>query len=123
MTWRNSVENALTGEFATIAVIIKTLYINFFYQHDRFVNKIHKDEGFAHLFSEHLFITEHTEWVSFIIITQSFHELISRVHNPRCLHECWKCSCTWKRDEEKWRCPLKFKCLDIHLIRGNSYYN
>ena len=38
-----------TGGFATIAINIQTLYINFFYQHGRFVNKVHMGEGFAHL--------------------------------------------------------------------------
>ena len=35
---------ATTGELATIACVIQTLYIN-----GRFVNKIHMGEGFAHL--------------------------------------------------------------------------
>ena len=53
------------------------------------------------LCSENIFIAENSEWVAFTIIAQSFQELISIVHNPRGLHECWKCSCTWMCDEEK----------------------
>ena len=47
-------------------------------------------EDLCILCCENLFITENTEWVSFIIIAKSFQDLISKVHNPRGLHECWK---------------------------------
>ena len=43
-----SVVRAATGEFATIASVIQTLYIYFFYQYGRFVNKIYMSEEFAH---------------------------------------------------------------------------
>ena len=86
------------GGFATISVGIKTLYINFFYQHGRFVNMIHMGEGFAHFMRWEPFISEkNKKWVSYIITAQSLQELISKVHNPRGLHECWKCSCTWMK--------------------------
>ena len=111
-----------TGEFATIASVIQALFIYFSTKmadlSTRFTGV--KDCAF---YAVRTFLLQKTIWVSFIIIAQSFQDLISKVHNPRGLHECWKWSCTLMRDEAKIALTLmKFKGLDNHFIRGYSYY-
>ena len=122
MFQRNSVLSVTTGEFATIAMFIQTLYVNFFTNMVNLPTRFTWEKDLRILCSGNLFITENTEWVSFIIIAQSFKKIISKMHILRGVHECWKCSCTWMRYGEKMVLTLmKFKGIDIHLIRGYSY--
>ena len=110
-----------TGEFATIASVIQVLY--FSTKMADLSTRFTGVKDVCILCCENLFIAENMEWVSFIIIAQSFQDLISKVHNPRDLHECWKWSCTLMRDEAKIALTLmKFKGLHNHFIRGYSYY-
>ena len=112
-----------TGEFVTIASVIQALFIYFSTKMADLPTRFTGVKDLCILCCENLFIAEITEWVSFIIIAQSFQDLISKVHNPRGLHECWKWSCTLMRDEAKIALTLmKFKGLDNHFIRGYSYY-
>ena len=112
-----------TGEFATIASVIQALFIYFSTKMADLSTRFTGVKDLCILCCENLFMAENTERVSFIIIAQSFQDLIFKVHNPRGLHECWKWSCTLMRDEAKIALTLmKFKGLDIHLIRGYSYY-
>ena len=101
-----------TGEFATIASVI--------YFSTKMANLSTRFTGVKDLpilCCENLFITENTKWVSFIIIAQSFTDLISKVHNPRGLHECWKWSRTLMRDKTKIDTTFEW----IHpLIRQDS---
>ena len=78
---------ATTGEFATIASVIQMLLINFFTNMADLSTRFTWVKDWCILCSENLFIKENTEWVSFIIIAQSFQELISKEHNPRGLQE------------------------------------
>ena len=112
-----------TGEFATIESVIQALFIYFSTKMADLSTRFTGVKDLCILCCENLFIAENTEWVSFIIIAQSFQDLISKVHNPRGLHECWKWSCTLMRDEAKIALTLmKFKGLDNHFIWGYSYY-
>ena len=79
-----------TGEFATIASVIQALFIYFSTKMADLSTRFTGVKDLCILCCENLFIAENTEWVSFIIIAQSFQDLISKVHNPRGLHECWK---------------------------------
>ena len=79
-----------TGEFATIASVIQVLFIYFSTKLVDLSTRFTGVKDLRILCCENFFITENAEWVSFIIIAQSFHDLISKVHSPRGLHECWK---------------------------------
>ena len=63
-----SVVRATTGEFATITSVIETLYIYFSTKMADLSTKFTWVKDLRTLCSENLFITENTEWVSFIII-------------------------------------------------------
>ena len=65
-------------------------------------------EGFALLCSRNLFITENTEWVSFIIIAQSFQELISKVHIEE--------ACTSVGNTYVHGCPMKKNGVDPYEV-------
>ena len=77
-----------TGEFATIASVIQVLY--FSTKMADLSTRFTGVKDVCILCCENFFIAENMEWVSFIIIAQSFQDLISKVNNPRDLHECWK---------------------------------
>ena len=76
MSRHNSVVKATSGEFATIAIVIQTLYNNISTNMADLSTRFTWVKDLCILCSENLFITENTEWVSFIIIAQSFQELI-----------------------------------------------
>ena len=78
-----------TVEFATKASV-EALFIYFSTKMAELSTRFTEVKDLRILCCENLFITENTEWVSFIIIAQSFQDLISKVHNPRGLQECWK---------------------------------
>ena len=82
---------ATTGEYATIASVIQTLYIYFSTIIANLSTRFTWVKDLRILCSENHFITENTERVSFIIIAQSLQELISKVHNlPGCRMKVYK---------------------------------
>ena len=70
------------------------------------------------LCSENFFITENTEWVSFVIIAESFQELISKSNIPEACTSVGNAPVHGCAMQKMTLTLMKFKGLDIHLIRG-----
>ena len=90
-----SVVSATSGEFTTIAVVYQL-----FYQHGRFVNRVHMGEGFAHFMQgDPFYYRKHGMSIIYYlcrIVSRTDFQSAQSQRRARVLES----SCTWMHDEE-----------------------